>query len=238
VASAQERAAEARAEAKEARRGIGAISTKVAEIEAERRRDEQEEWRLELECAELRSRLEQLRAQVGEQAREVEQRQADRLSLPDPAAVLDRGTGVGAPERRSRVNSSDPDGRIAAMESRARVAADRVAATQRKLARAAERLRAELERRLAEEAGYAKATTEIELSAARRRLAEARLWVPGPVEPGAEREADDTLDPLEALEASLEERRRDRDGSEPVELDQLPKPPRSLFGRIRARLTP
>jgi hypothetical protein len=58
------------------------------------------------------------------------------------------------------------------------------------------------------------------------------------VEPGAEREADDTLDPLEALEASLEERRRDRDGSEPVELDQLPKPPRSLFGRIRARLTP
>jgi hypothetical protein len=124
------------------------------------------------------------------------------------------------------------------MEARARVAADRVAATQRKLARAAERLRAELERRLAEETGHAKAATEIELAAARRRLAEARLWVPGPEEPEADHGVDGPPDPLRALEASLEEGRRDRDGSEPVELDELPKPPRTLFGRIRARLTP
>lgn len=230
VASAQERTAEARAEAKEARRGIRAISARLAQIEAERRRDEQEEWRLELECAELRNRLEQLRAQVGEQAREAEERRAGTEDL-EP-----RGRAADVQRPRTTEPIGDSDGPVAAIEERARAAANRVADTQRKLARAAERLRGELERRIAEESGYAKATTGIELAAARRRLAEARLWVPGPAEPAAERGMDD---PLRALEASLGESRRGRDGSDPLaDLDQLPTPPRTLFGRIKARLTP
>ena len=231
VAEAQERAAEARAEAKEARRGIGAVSAGVARVEAERRREEHAEWGLELECAELRSRLEQLRVRVGEQAHEAEEQRAGTGGLEPRAAELDR------PRRTEPVAGSD--GRLGAIEERAWAAADRVAATQRNLARAAERLRGELERRIAEEAGYAKATTQIELAAARRRLAAARLWVPAPGEPDAEPGTDGPSDPLQALEASLEESRRHRDGSEPLaDLDRLPTPPRTLFGRIKARLTP
>lgn len=232
VASAQERAGEARAVAKEARRGIDSISTRLARIEAERRRDEQEEWRLELECAELRGRLDQLRARVGEQIREAEQQ---RAGSEDP----ELGARTADAERSRRfAPTGGLDGRSAAIEERARAAADQVMVTQRNLARAADRLRAELERRIAEEDGYAKATNDLELAAARRRLAEARRWVPGPGEPVADSVSDDEPDPLRALEASLEGSARGRDGSQPLaDLDQLPAPRRTLFGRIRSRLT-
>ena len=55
VADAQASADRARATAEEARHGIGAISTKLARVEAERRLHEQAERRLESRCAELKS---------------------------------------------------------------------------------------------------------------------------------------------------------------------------------------
>jgi len=58
VADAQASADRARATAEEARHGIGAISTKLARVEAERRLLEQAERRLESRCAQLKSELE------------------------------------------------------------------------------------------------------------------------------------------------------------------------------------
>jgi hypothetical protein len=52
------RARSAEQQAEEARHGIGAISTKLAGVEAERRLHEQAERRLESRCAELRGELE------------------------------------------------------------------------------------------------------------------------------------------------------------------------------------
>jgi hypothetical protein len=209
VAGALERATEARAEAKQARREIGPTPDGLADIEAERRLHEQAERRLELECAELRSRLERLRARVVDGAREAERHAAET----DGALLRRRGE---VPERlpgeMARVIEGS-DRRSRAIGSGAATGAKRVAAAERDLARAAERLHGELERRSAEEAGSAKAAMEIELAAARRQFAEARqralaaeprateVGLPGRGGARAERRHD----PLDALEASLAE---------------------------------
>ena len=207
VAGALERAAEARAEAKQARRDIGSISNRLADVGAERRLQEQAQRRLELECAELRSRLERLRARVGDGAREAERHAAET----NGALLQRRGQALERLREETTRVIEGSDRRLRAIGAGAATGAKRVAAAERDLARGAKRLQGELERRIAEEAGSAKAAMEIELAAARRQFAEARqralaaeqraMEVEAPGRDGARGER--RHDPLEALEASL-----------------------------------
>jgi hypothetical protein len=231
VAEAHERAAEARALAKEASRPTEASSAEAARLDAERRLEAQAQRQLELECAELRGRLAELRTRVGAEAAYGEERRPS----DNGAGPQNRG-GDRAPARISpgAIRSSS---RLRELERRAAAAARRVTAAELNLAREAERLEVALQRRVAEETGSARATIEVELAVARRQLAEARQRARAAIQASGLAKERPPSDPLDALAESLTDREHPRDGSEsPPEPDRLPANRRSLFGRIRARL--
>jgi hypothetical protein len=121
-ADAQASAERARAAAEEARHSIGAISTKLARVEAERRLHEQAERRLESRCAELRDELEREREEkmviiehFDRQLTAIEQTAqaaARRIAAAERALIKgsDRpwSDGDGHIERGDRVRNGDP----------------------------------------------------------------------------------------------------------------------------------
>jgi hypothetical protein len=237
VAEAHERAAEARAQAKESGRDVEASATGAARLDTERRLAAEAQRELELECAEIRSRLNELRIRVGEQAvRAADPAPSDDLPGLEEGAGAQRTTRIAAAPVASRAGGRASD-RLRHLERRAAAARDRVATAERNLAREAERLKGDLDRRIAEEAGSARATMEVELAAARRQLAEARRRARAATAGQDDVDAGPPQDPLKALEASLTERGHRRDGSESMpEPSRPPGYPRRLLGRIRARL--
>jgi hypothetical protein len=128
VADAEASADRARATAEEARHGIGAISTKLARVDAERRLHEQAARRLESRCAELRRALDVEREEKTAIVEHFDRRLAAIEEIADAAAKrvtaaereLIKGSGRprfdegGRVERADRSPSGDP---LEALES-------------------------------------------------------------------------------------------------------------------------
>jgi colicin import membrane protein len=231
LVGAEERTARARREADEARRSVGAISSRQADVEAERRLYEEAERRFEAEWVELRDNIDMLQkgaADDGEERFAAElRRRADRLERERAERDL-------AMERAERLMSE--------IEERALASAERLTGAERELALQTERLRVEEEWQAALETERATEAMEAELEEVRRKLADAQgralvaerrvqeleLELTG-------RRDGEREDPLEALEASLREgssdgeaaqargRRRRRDGF--GSLGELEPPP-------------